>query len=121
MSDPIRDFKDLIVWQRAIEYAKEVYILARKFPRQEQFGLTSQLQRAAVSVSSNIAEGHARQGKEFACYVSIARGSLAESESQLLLAIELGYIPKEEMDTAFGLALEIRKMLSALSRKLTPA
>jgi four helix bundle protein len=119
MSDSIRDFKDLIVWRKAIAFAKEVYTLTKCFPRDERFGLTSQLRRAAVSVSSNIAEGHARQGREFAHFLSIARGSLAEVESQLLLAVELGYLRPEQLAEVFALACEIRRMAVALAAKIT--
>ncbi|MGL6096524.1 MAG: four helix bundle protein [Fimbriiglobus sp.] len=76
---PIRDFRDLLIWQKAIEYARQIYTLTKGFPRDERFGLTNQVRRAAVSVSSNIAEGHARQGREFPHFLSIARGSLAET------------------------------------------
>ncbi|HEY0007805.1 MAG TPA: four helix bundle protein, partial [Tepidisphaeraceae bacterium] len=89
MEQPIRDFRDLVVWQKAIALAKAVYVLTRSFPADERFGLTNQVRRASVSVSSNIAEGHARSGREFRPFLSIARGSAAEVESQLLLAVEL--------------------------------
>ena len=118
MSGEILDFKSLIIWRKAIAFAKEIYVVSRKFPKSEQFGLTSQLQRASVSISSNIAEGHSRQGKEFANFLSIARGSLAEAESQLLLAIELEYINEKDTLTALGLASEIRRMSAALTKKL---
>jgi four helix bundle protein len=119
MSAAIRDFRDLIVWQKAIEFAKSVYTLSRQFPRDEMFGLTGQVRRAAVSVSSNIAEGHARQGREFAHFLSIARGSLAECESQLYLAVELGYLVAELITAPLGLATEIHKMAASLAGKLT--
>jgi len=115
----IRDFRDLIVWQKAIALAKEAYRLTRAFPREERFGLTLQIRRAAVSVSSNIAEGHARQGREFANFLSIARGSLAEVQSQFLLAVELGYLSPQSLSTALDLISEIQKMLASLARKLS--
>jgi four helix bundle protein len=120
MHDDIRDFRDLIVWQRAIVLATEIYRLTRAFPRDEIYGLTSQLRRAAVSVSSNIAEGHARQGREFVHFLSMARGSLAEVESQLILAVELGYLAPDDIKNAEALATETRRMAAALSRKLRP-
>jgi four helix bundle protein len=119
MSDAIRDFKDLIVWRKAIIFAKEVYQLTKLFPRDERFGLTAQVRRAAVSVSSNIAEVHARQGRELAHFLSVARGSLAEGESQLLLAVELGYLSSEKLTSALALAGEIRRMAIALANKIT--
>ena len=81
MSKEIQSFRDLKVWQKAIGLAKDVYVLTRKFPADERFGLTAQVRRAVVSVSSNIAEGHARQGREFSNFLSISRGSLAESKA----------------------------------------
>lgn len=123
MSD-IRSFRDLILWQRAIQFAKEVYSLSKGFPRDERFGLTAQVRRAAVSVSSNVAEGHARQGREFTHFLSIARASLAEAESQLLLAVELGFLDSASLTCAMNLASEIRRMAVSLSKKirnLTPA
>ena len=119
VSDGIRGFKDLIVWQKAIAFAKEVYCLTRRFPRDERFGLTSQVRRAAVSVSSNIAEGNARQGRQYAHFLSIARGSLAEAESQLLLAVELGYLQREALLAVEQLASEVRRMLIAIASKLS--
>jgi four helix bundle protein len=118
MAEIIRDFKDLIVWQKTIAFAKNVYVLTKQFPKEERFGLRNQLRRAAASVSSNIAEGHARQGREFLYFLSVARGSLAEAESQLLLAVELGYIGPNGITEICQLASEIRKMASALTRKL---
>src|SRR3954447_11301304 len=106
----IRDFTDLVVWKKAIELGKMIYQLACEFPKEEKFGLTSQIRRAAVSVASNIAEGHARQGKEFAYFLSIARGSLAETESQLLFAVEIGYLKHEAIMPIRELASEIHRM-----------
>lgn len=116
--DAIRDFRDLIVWQRARDFAKEIYRLTRYFPKEEQFGLTLQLRRAAVSVSSNIAEGHARQGKEFLAFLSIARGSLAEAESQLLLSVDFGYLTASDIAPAHDLAVEVGRMSASLTKKI---
>ena len=118
MDGPIRDFRDLIIWRKSLAFAKEIYNLTRLLPRDEQFGLVSQLRRAAISVSSNIAEGHARQGREFRRFLSIARGSLAEAVSQLLLAVELGFLTPESIMAAEQSASEIRRMAAALSRNL---
>jgi len=118
MAQPIRSFKDLVVWQKAIALAKVVYEVTRQFPPDERFGLTAQVRRAVVSVSSNIAEGHARSGNEFERFLSIARGSLAEVESQLLLAVELGFTTAPKIEPAESLMRELRLMLSALVKKL---
>jgi four helix bundle protein len=112
------DFKDLLVWQKAMLFAKQVNQLTQRFPREERFALTSQVRRAAVSVPSNIAEGHARQGREFFHFLLIARGSLAEVETQLILAVSLGYLEANSVDDLRGLMTEIRKMCSSLARKL---
>src|SRR5947207_1400100 len=117
-SAPILSFRDLIVWQRAIQFAKSVYALTARFPSDERFGLTAQLRRAAVSVSSNIAEGHARQGREFAHFLSIARGSLAKVESQIFLAVELGLLASDDLNDPCNLATEIRRMAASLAKKL---
>lgn len=115
---PVRTFRDLLVWQKAITVARQVYELTKRFPRDERFGLTNQVRRAAVSVSSNIAEGHARQGREFGNFLSIARGSLAEVESQLILATVLGYTTEEGIAPTLGTATEIHLMIASLSAKL---
>jgi four helix bundle protein len=116
---PIRTFRDLLVWQKAIQPALAVYRVTGVFPRDEKYGLTSQVRRAAVSVSSNIAEGHARQGREFAHFLSIARGSAAEVESQLYLAAELGFTTHEDTRAAVALAGEIHRMAASLAEKLS--
>ena len=116
---PIRTFRDLLVWQKAIQAAKRVYLITKTFPPDERFGLTQQVRRAVVSVSSNIAEGHARQGREYAHFLSIARGSLAEVESQLLLAVELGFAAPADIELVLSTAGEIHRMLASLASKLS--
>jgi four helix bundle protein len=118
-SRPIRTFRDLLVWQKAVQLAKAVYEVTRSFPREERFGLTLQLRPAAVSVSSNIAEGHARQGREFPHFLSIARGSTAEVESQLFLAAELGFMTRAAAEPIVLLAGEIHRMAASLADKLS--
>lgn len=118
MASEIRDFTDLLIWQKAIAYGTLVYELTKHFPPDERFGLTQQIRRAAVSVSSNIAEGHARQGKEYAYFLSITRGSLAETESQLLFAVALEYLEQDQIAPARTLCAEIHRMIASLARKL---
>lgn len=118
MSKEIQSFRDLKVWQKAIGLAKDVYVLTRKFPADERFGLTAQVRRAVVSVSSNVAEGHARQGRGFSNFPSISRGSLAEVESQLYLAAELGYLSNQEIANSCDLASELHRMLTALRNSI---
>jgi four helix bundle protein len=114
----IRDYKDLILWRKSVELAKVAYRITRTFPNEDRFGLTAQLRRAVVSVASNIAEGHTRRGREFAHFLSISRGSLAEVECQLILAEELGLKPRGELSEGRELIVEIRRMAVALANKL---
>jgi four helix bundle protein len=86
-------FKELVVWQKSMQLVKQIYLATEHFPSKEIYGLTSQLRRAAISVPSNIAEGQARYSKpDFRHFLLIAKGSLAEIETQLLLANDLGYL-----------------------------
>jgi len=111
----IRSFQDLIVWQRAMDLSVSIYALTKSFPREELFGLTSQLRRASVSISSNIAEGQARNStKEFIQFLSIARGSNAEVRSQLYLVQRLGLANLLETKQCIALTVEISKMLASL-------
>jgi len=114
-----RGYKDLIVWQKAMQLVKAVYILTREFPSDERFGLISQMRRAALSVASNIAEGQARHSTgEFIQFISHAEGSVAELETQLIIAVDLDFCNDQAAAPIFGLLLELRKMLNALRRKL---
>ena len=109
--------KDLTVWQSAINFVTAIYVASQDFPSSESYGLTSQIRRAAVSVPSNIAEGAARGSKrEFIRFLRIALGSLAELETQLLIAINLEYL--KDTDTLDREIIKIRKMLLGLIRSL---
>lgn len=102
-----------------MELAEEVYRLARLLPKTEQYGLTNQVLRSAVSVAANIAEGHARSGpREFLNFISIASGSLAETETLLLLATRTSLLPAERASRALAIADEVSRMLGALKRRL---
>lgn len=115
----IQDHKDLIMWQKAMELAEEVYRLAKLLPRAEAYALADQMRRAAVSIPSNIAEGYQRRTDGYIKhFLYIARGSNAELETQLLLCIRLGYFPKSEAQPALRLIEEIAKMLSVFIGKL---
>ena len=114
-----KDFKDLIIWQRAHMLALEIYQATDRFPNIEQFGLTNQLRRAAVSVPSNIAEGFERNSaKDFSHFLVISRGSLSEIKAQLLLAKDLLYLPPQECDKLCAEATEIHKMLNSFKTTL---
>ena len=114
-----KSFKDLIVWQKAMDLAVEVYALVKFLPKEETYALSDQMHRAAVSIPSNIAEGHARQTqKEFVQFLCIARGSRAELETQLMLAKRLGYfesVPKQQLERVFQLADEVSRILYKLT------
>lgn len=115
----MKTHKDLIVWQKSIDFVTDVYKLTSHFPREEIYGLTSQLRRAAVSVPSNISEGAARKtDKEYARFLVIARASAAEIETQLLIADNLGYLKTGANQINEDL-LTILKMLTALINKIS--
>ena len=117
---PIRDYKDLHVWQKGTELAKQVYLLTNRFPSEEKFGLISQMRRAAVSVPSNIAEGQARNTTgEFVQFLSHAEGSAAELDTQLRLSMALGYCVVEDLSEVFQLLTDVQKMLKRLRQSLT--
>ena len=117
---PIRDYKDLHVWQKGMQLAKEIYVLTGKFPSEEKFGLVSQMRRAAVSIPSNIAEGQARNTTgEFVQFISHAEGSAAEVDTQLRLSIELGYYSTNDLEAVFRLLTDVQKMLKRLRYSLT--
>jgi four helix bundle protein len=114
-----RNYRELIVWQDAIKMAKQVYELTGKFPKQETYALADQLRRAAVSVPSNIAEGQARKSPgDFKRFLHIALGSLAEVDTQLVLAQEFGYLSKEDVDVMDEQIQNLRKKLYALINSL---
>jgi len=111
--------KKLDVWQQAMRLTQTIYEITKSFPAEEKFGLVSQMRRAAVSIPCNIAEGAARQGKrEFRNFVSMAQGSLSELDTQLELALLLGYLRRERLDVLSDQLLRIDKMLTGLIRSL---
>ena len=118
-SEAIRSYQDLIVWQKAIDLVEAVYKRTKKFPKDELYGLTNQLRRAAVSIPSNIAEGHARKAKaEYIRFLSITQGSRAEVETQLLIAQRLGYLTDEEVTPLLSLLNEINRMVCTIKKRL---
>ena len=117
----IRGFKDLIVWQRSLTLAVEIYRITKEFPREEIYGLTSQIRRAAVSIPSNLAEGHARNTKSlFANFIDIALGSAAELETQLAISLQTGYIKQNDYDKLVNELTEITRMLYGLLNRVQP-
>jgi four helix bundle protein len=117
-----KGYRDLLVWQKGIELVKEVYLLTRGFPKDERFGLVSQMRRAVVSVPSNIAEGQARHTtREFIQFISHGEGSLAELDTQLTISSELDYCQGPMAALAASIserAEELRRMLNSLRRRL---
>ena len=110
-----RSYRELIAWQKAMRFVTEIYEVTRRFPSEERYGITNQLRRAAVSVPSNIAEGQARfSQKEFHHFLSQARGSLVEIETQLLIARDLKYIQAARAETLLGLTDELGRILNGL-------
>jgi len=114
-----RSYRDLDVWKLAIEIVRDIYRVTEKFPPAELFGLTTQLRRAAISIPSNIAEGQGRNSsKEFRQFLAIALGSLAEVETQLIIASEIGYLASSEPTKLLADLDTIRKMIKGLSGSL---
>ncbi|MEK7462947.1 MAG: four helix bundle protein [Patescibacteria group bacterium] len=115
----LNSYKELIVWQKSFELTKKIYKSTENFPKSEIYGLTSQIRRASISIPSNIAEGFVRKHrKEFSQFISIAFGSGAELETQLLLSKELKFITDKQFDELNCLLEEVMKMLNSLKSKL---
>jgi len=113
----IQSFTDLIVWQEGHALVLMVYKETKKFPKEEQFGLMSQMQRAAVSITSNIAEGFSRQShKEKIQFYAIAHGSLTELQNQLLIARDVGYVTNQTFKTLADKSVTVHKLLNAFIR-----
>ncbi len=111
-----RSFKDLIVWQKSYKLVTEIYRVTKSFPKDEMYGLTSQIRRAALAIPSNIAEGYGRQySKEYKQFLSVAYGSLCELETQYSLSIDLNYLKKDEFIEDL-----IKQVGSMLYRMLNP-
>ena len=115
----IRSYRDLTVWQRAMDLTDLVYESTKRFPKDERFGLTAQLQRSAVSIPSNIAEGHGRRHLlEYLHHLSFARGSLMEVETQILIALRRGYITHPRAQACLGASGDVGRLLSGLIKAL---
>lgn len=115
-----QSYRDLLVWQKGISLAKLIYKLSAEFPSEEKFGLISQMRRAAVSVPSNIAEGQARHTTgEFILFISHAESSLAELDTQLILALELNFLTTVQVKPCADSISELRRMLNGLRRAVS--
>ena len=115
----VRSYRDLVAWQKSMHFVIEIYRCTQCFPKAETYGLVSQLRRASVSIPSNIAEGQARLSTgEFRQFLGNARGSLAEVETQILIAQQLGYLETDLAESILGLATELGKVLNGLLASL---
>ena len=115
------NYKELIVWQKAMTLTEEIYRIVKFLPKEELFGLSDQMRRAAVSIPSNIAEGHGRNTNgDFHRFLLIARGSLMELETQLEICKRLHYIPEKELKASGSLCREIEKILWTMTNKPSP-
>ena len=116
---PVQSYRQLIAWQEAMDFVAEVYRVTRTFPKEEMYGVTSQLRRAAVSIPSNIAEGQGRQTTgEFRQFLGHARGSLLETETQILLSERLEYLGHKETESLIAQAAEVGRILNGLMNSL---
>lgn len=115
----MHEYKKLIVWQKAIEFVSDIYKLTGAFPKQEKFNLTSQIQRAAVSIPSNIAEGAGRNSnKDFVKFLAIAHASIYEVETQLIISRNLEYLAEKDLRLMIVKLDELQKMNFGLQKKL---
>jgi len=116
---PVRSYRDLIAWKTAMGLAERIYALSATLPGDERFGLVQQLRRSAISIPSNIAEGHARGAtKDFGRFISISRGSLAEVETQLEMCLRLGMLGKESVADVLASCDELGRILTGLRKSL---
>jgi four helix bundle protein len=114
-----KSYRDLLVWSRAVELAERLYRETKGFPKEETFGLTSQIRRSGVSIAANIAEGASRNSNgEFIQFIGIAKGSLAELETLIILAGKLEFFAEEKTDAILKVCEEVSKMLSGLKKSL---
>jgi four helix bundle protein len=119
MSRDIRSYKDLIVWQKSVDLAVDLYGVTRKFPAAERFGMTSQIQRSGVSIPSNTAEGHSKSGPgHYLSHLSHSRGSLSELETLLIVGNRVGYVKSETYRDLCERTDEIGRMLHSLTRSV---
>lgn len=116
---PIRSYRDLDVWALGVELATLAYAIGRRLPKEERFGLTSQIQRAATSVPANIAEGHGREStREFIRFLRVAQGSLKELETHLIVAERVGLVRDDDVSPALELSSRLGRMIRGLIRSL---
>jgi four helix bundle protein len=116
----IKNYRDLVAWQKALDLAEAVYRETRPFPHEEKYGLTAQMRRAAVSVPSNIAEGQGRRSdRPFSLHLSIAHGSLRELETQVLLSGRLGYLSESRVSELLEATSEVGRLVTGLDKSIS--
>jgi|SRR5437016_2710251 len=115
---PVRSYRDLRVWQQSMDLAEETYRATERFPEHERYGLVSQLRRAAVSVASNIAEGHPRSRRDYVRHLVIASGSLSEIETQLVLSARLAFLSRAQAEHLLEVCDQVGRMLGGLRKSL---
>lgn len=116
----VRNYSELVVWQKAMDLVEKIYEVSKRFPKEELYGLISQIRRAAVSIPSNIAEGQGRKStSEFLHHLSYAHGSLREVETQILIAGRLRYLPASEIDSVMTLTSEVGRLINGLANSLS--
>ena len=115
----MKTYRDLLVWQKAITFVTKTYKATKMFPKEELYGLISQMKRSAISIPSNIAEGYGRKSRnDYLRFLQIAMGSLFEIQTQLEIARNLGFVPEDSFNELYENSREIERMLSSLIRKL---
>ncbi|MBL8865053.1 MAG: four helix bundle protein [Planctomycetia bacterium] len=115
----VQNYKDLVAWQKAMELVVEIYQTTAASPNGERYGLTNQVRRAAVSIPSNIAEGQGRgPSQDFVRFLCVARGSLQEVDTQIILATRLGYLPQDDCDRLSERIIEPAKIINGLIRSI---
>ena len=115
----IKDFKDLIIWQRGMEIAEKCYFLTKFFPKEELYGMVQQVRRAAVSIPANIAEGYGRRSKrDYARFLNISQGSINELQTHLILSSRVGLCEEKDIQPTISLLQEETRMIASLIRKL---
>jgi four helix bundle protein len=115
----IKTYKDLIVWQKSMLLVTEIYKISKYFPKDETYGLVSQMRRCAISIPSNIAEGYGRKStSDYVRFLRVAAGSLYELQTQMEISLNLGYLKSNKFDKLYESGREIERMLSSLTKKL---
>lgn len=117
--DKVRTYRDLVVWQKSMQLVTQIYLITKHLPKEEVYGLVSQIRRCCISIPSNIAEGYGRNSKnDYIRFLQIASGSLYELQTQLEICLNLNYLSKKSFEEIFEQSREIERMLSSLIRKL---